>query len=114
MVISPGEKVHVVTRRFFEDDLRQHFTGVVEEASDVSIRVTGYVWVFEKSTGEFSRRNNTRTRVFSVVDSGLIISVLPETVHLENLRYEMDPSRKRILTDGRGFAMNISEFGARR
>jgi hypothetical protein len=112
MTITPGDKVRVITRRLFEDDLRQHFTGVVDESTDVSMRVTGYVWVFEKSGGEFSRRNNTRTRIFSLVDSGLISNVLPDAVQLDSLRYVTDASRKKMLVDGRGFEMNISEFGA--
>lgn len=114
MVLSPGDKVHVIIRRNFENDLRQHVTGVVEEATEVAARVTGYLWVFERSSGEFSRRNKERTRVISLVDAGLIINVLPATVHLDTLRFATDSARKRILTDGHGFENNISEFDAAR
>jgi len=114
MVISVGEKVHVVTRRLFEEDLRRHFAGVVEGTTDTAIRVRGYTWVYERSSGEFIRRKAMRTMVMGTSDAGLILSILPETVELDNLRYAMDSKRKRVLTDDHGFEMNVSEFGAMR
>ena len=36
MVIVAGDKVHIMTRRLFETDLRRHFVGVVEEVSEFS------------------------------------------------------------------------------
>jgi hypothetical protein len=114
MIISVGEKVHIVTRRFFEDDLRRHFAGIVEEASETAIRVKGFAWVYEQSSGDFIRRKAARTMVFGLADAGLILTVLPGNVDLDTLRYAMDSTRKRVLADDHGFEMNISEFGASR
>ena len=114
MMISKGEKVHVATRRLFEEDLRRHFAGTVDEVSDVAFRATGYVFIFDQAKGEFVRRNQKRTQLFAIGDAGLIISVLPETVELDQLRYSRDRNGARTITDGMGFEMNHSEFGAAR
>lgn len=114
MVISTGEKVHIITRRLFEEDLRRHFVGVVETCTETTIRVNGWAFVFDQAVTEFTRRDGARTRVFSLTSAGLIIGVLPGDVDLEKVRYRADKSGGRVLTDDQGFEMNISEFGATR
>jgi hypothetical protein len=112
MIVSMKEKVHIITRRLFNGDMRRHFVGVVEEATGEAIRVTGYAYIYDQASGEFTRRKNKRTRIFGLTDAGLIVNVLPQTVDLENLRYVMDASGNRIITDDHGFEMNVSEFGS--
>jgi len=112
MVISRGEKVHVITRRQFEADLSRHFAGVVEEAAEGIVRAVGYTCVYDQAKSEFVRRGERRTRLFGSGDAGLIINVLPETVDLESLRYSPDENGLRALTDAQGFEMIIGEFGA--
>lgn len=114
MVIQVGEKVHIVTRRLFEGDLRRHFAGIVEEVSEPLIRVSGHVFVFDEGANEFVRRDEERHRLFSTADSGHIINILPETTDMTKLRYEINRQGQRILTDGGSFSLNISEFSARR
>lgn len=48
MVIGKGEKVFIVTRRLFDGDLRRHFAGEVQEATDTVIRVRGFVFVYDE------------------------------------------------------------------
>ena len=111
MVVSLNEKVHIISRRLFESDLRRHFTGIVEECSEAIIRVKGYAFIFDPILGDFVRREKMRTRLFGLMDAGLIINVLPETVDIENLCYTTDQNGNRIIIDKKGFKMNISEFG---
>ena len=114
MAVSTNEKVHIITRRLFESDLRRHFAGVVEACTESIIRVKGYVFIFDPVPGEFVRREKMRTRLFGLMDAGLIINILPDTVDLEDLSYTIDSNGNRILTDNKEFKMNISEFGASR
>ncbi|HEY43542.1 MAG TPA: hypothetical protein G4O11_06115 [Anaerolineae bacterium] len=114
MLVSKDEKVHIITRRLFDGDMRRHFVGVVEEVTDEAIRVKGYAYIYDQTSGEFARRKNKRTRIFGLTDSGLIVNVIPQTVDLDDLRYVTDESGNRIIIDGHGFEMNISEFGALR
>jgi len=114
MVVETGEKLHVVTRRMFADDLRRHFIGVVDEVSDTTIRATGFGFVFDELKGEFVKSNEMRTRLITPGDAGLIIHIHPEAVDLASLRYGRGKGGARILTDGGGFEMAVSEFGTSR
>ena len=109
-VINNGQKVHIITRRLFEGDLRRHFAGVVEEVSEPLIRVVGVVFVFDETKHAFVRRDEKRQRVFSLSDTGLIINLLPESVDIFNLEYRTNVQGQRVLTDGKSISLNFSEF----
>lgn len=40
-VLEAGERVHIVERRFFVDDVRRHFVGVVKAYDENSLRIIG-------------------------------------------------------------------------
>jgi hypothetical protein len=110
-MLSKGEKVFVITRRFFEEDIRRHFVGEVLELSGALVRVRGYAFVFDESTNQFVRREEQRTRIFSMIDAGVVINLIPEEVNLEEIRYRWNEKNQRIITDDKSFKMNVSEFG---
>ncbi len=114
MPVAPGDKVHIITRRGFDGDLRRHFAGEVLESSEQTLYVTGYVFVHDLSTNAFARRPERRTRIFSLIDAGNIINVLPATADIETLAYQMAPGRRLVITDGKEFQLDINEFGSRR
>ncbi len=113
MLLKPGEKVFIVTRRQFERDLRRHFVGEVECCTDNAVRVKGYVFIFDDMTGSFNRREDIRTRIFPLIDAGIVINVISNQVQIDNNRYEVDNTNQRILTDGDTLRMIVSEFSAR-
>ena len=108
-VLETGEHVHIVERRFFVDDVRRHFVGVVKAYDENSLRIVGYVWVFNAREGRFSRRREKRERVLVLGDK-LIINVLPRTVRPEEIVYVSDGNRRMAITDNKGFSLDISEF----
>lgn len=114
MVVTKNEKAFIMTRRLFDKDIMRHFVGLVEEVADGLMRVTGYPFNFDPNTGEFVRRPDIRTRLFGIGDAGLIINVLPPSVEIESVRYRTDQTGVRVLADGQGFEMNVSEFGVYR
>jgi len=114
MAIAKGEKVHIITRRLFESDLRRHFAGVVEDVALPLIRVRGYAYVFDHAQNQFICHDEERIRVFSAPDSSQIVNILPPKTRMANLRYELDHIGRRLMVDGAGFQLNISEFGAKR
>ena len=113
-MITTGEKIFVITRRLFEGDLRRHFVGEVRAATDFTIRVQGYAYVFDEGTKQFVRREELRTRIFSLIDASLVIQILPEEVCIEDLQYVWDDNNRRLITDRKTFSMNISEFSVNR
>jgi hypothetical protein len=109
-VIEVGDKVHIITRRLFEGDIRRHFVGEVTRVSGELQEVRGYAFVFHPGTNEYKKRPELRTRVFSLGEVGLIVNKIPREVVIAALEYRL--AEKRLLvTDGARFALDIHEFG---
>ena len=108
--IEVGDKVHVITRRLFEGDLRWHFAGEVTAVAGVLQEISGYSFVFNKGANEYRRRPELRTRIFSLGQADFIVNKIPGDVALESLAYRIVDGRL-VITDGKAFALDINEFG---
>jgi hypothetical protein len=109
-MLSNGEIVFVITRRLFEGDLRRHFVGKIENVSGAIIRTRGYIFIFDESSKEFVRRKGQRVRIFSLIDAGIVVNVLPSDINISEMHYAIDNDNHRIITDGKSYSMNVSEF----
>ena len=112
MVLKTGEKIHVISRRRFPEEVRRHFAGEVKAVSESVIRAEGYVFVFDSGRNEYLRREDRRNKIVSLADSGNIINVIPKETALEDLCYELKENRL-VVTDGKNVALDINEFGAK-
>jgi len=110
MMMDIGEMVHVIERRQFDTDVRQHFFGVVDRVDEAAVRVTGYAFVYDPSATTFVRHDAPRTRVIPLT-SGLIINVAPVGTNVEAVKYVFDDTGKLSVTDGGAFRLDINEFG---
>lgn len=110
-VISQGEKVHVIARRAFEKDVRRHFAGTVTAATESLIRAEGYQFICDPVTLRYVRKSGRLTRIFSLVDANLHITVLPPKTRIDQLEYEVDEGRL-VVTDGEVIALEINEYNA--
>lgn len=111
MVLSDGDKIVVITRRRFENDLRRHFIGEVLVASQTAIRVRGYQFVYDNLLSEFVKGEGLLTRIYPLIDAGLVFNVLPTEVVLEEVRYAITDNKQHVITDGKTFEISVSEFG---
>jgi hypothetical protein len=114
MLLSTGDKLHVITRRLFEGDLRRHFVGEVLAVSEVGVRIEGYVFVFDTVKNQFVKRLEKRIRLIGFLDCGHIVKVIPSEVKLDELEYRLSPEKHLVVTDGKGFSLDINEFGVGR
>jgi len=112
MILEKGEKIHIVERRFFAEDVRRHFCGVVIDFTEQIIRAAGYVWVFDMRTNHFVRKPDKRERLFCLAGDRLTINILPPAVDINSIQYVYDDKQGHRLTDGKGFSINFNEFGA--
>lgn len=114
MILEPGTKLHVITRRGFEDDIRRHFAGEVMRATDTTALVRGYTFVLSTSRNEYVRRPDRRTRIISLIDAANIINVIPRDANLETMIYKYTEAQRLVVTDGGSFQLDINEFGSGR
>jgi len=114
MILSKGEKVFLITRRSFPGDLRRHFVGEILEVTDSAIRVQGFAFIFDETTSQFIRRDDIRIRIFSMLDAGIVINILPEEVNIEDVHYKIDEKNHRVISDDKLISMNVSEFALNR
>ncbi|MBI4285517.1 MAG: hypothetical protein HY670_06410 [Chloroflexi bacterium] len=112
MIMDPGEKVHVIERRAFPEDVRRHFIGEVVRCTAEAIRLRGHAWVFDKVKGSFVRMPEKRERIV-YPDNRLVINIIPREVNLDDVKYIQQPQRL-VVTDGKKFSLEITEFSAAR
>jgi hypothetical protein len=110
MLLKPGEKIHVITRRLFEGDPRRHFAGEVVAANESIARVKGYAFVFNPGPNNYVRRPDLRERIISLVDAGNVINVILVDVNLEDLVYRPSEGNRLVVTDNGSFRLDINEF----
>jgi hypothetical protein len=113
MILEQGEKVHIIERRHFTDDIRRHLVGEVIRCTEQAIRLKGYVWVFDVANGQFVRKAEKRERIVCLGDR-LTINVLPPEADLDAAKYVADPQRGLLFTDETTFFLEITEFTAMR
>lgn len=66
-ILGIGEKLHIVERRLFLEDVRRHFVREVIDCVDNAVRVRGYAWVFDGEQG-FVRKPEVTERIFVLND----------------------------------------------
>jgi hypothetical protein len=107
-ILETGEKILVIERRYFKEDLRRHFIGEVVRCTDTGVRVKGHVWACEAMKG-FIRKPEDR-EIIITFDKGLTINIIPPDVNLEDIKYTSSLQKGHFITDGRKFSLDITEF----
>ena len=113
MIIEPGEKVHVVYRALYEGSNRRHFLGEVKIADGTVCRIVGNVFVYDPKSTMFVKKRNIRTTIIDLAESGYIVNVIHKDVDLGKMYYKYETGEWLIMTDGKGYTLNINEFGAK-
>ncbi len=114
MIINKGEKIHIIYRRLLESESRRHFVGEVLEVSDSVVRIQGKAFILDSSKNQYIRKPETRTTIIDLAESGYIVNIIPNTVSVTNLRYELNKDKNLVVTDGLAFSLDINEFGFQR
>ena len=110
MLLNPGDKLHIITRQRYENDLRRHFAGEVQTVTESTVLVKGYSFVFDGISNEFKRREDVRIRIFPLTDAGLIINLIPKETNIDNVTYELSAENHMVVTDGKHFTLDLREF----
>ena len=108
-ILDSGDRVLIITRRLFSDDVQRHFVGLVDRVAANAVLVHGYAFVHDVGQGKLVRRKNQRSRVFCL-DNYITIFVLPDDVEIQDVRYEQHEDGQLVVTDGKEFRIDLSEF----
>jgi hypothetical protein len=111
--IEVGDKVHIITRRLFDGDMRRNFVGEVTRVSGELHEVVGYAFVFQTGVNAYKKRPDRRTRLFRLGDAGLIVVKMPREVAVEAIEYRL-VEKRLVVTEGERVVLDIDEFGSSR
>lgn len=113
MIVSKGEKVHVVYRALYENSTRRHFLGEVVQSEGAICRIEGYVFVFDKKSEIYIRKNEKRITIIDLAESGHVTNIIDSEVDINNVKYKYVKDQGMIVTDEKTFSLNINEFSAK-
>lgn len=111
-VVAIGDRLHIITRRLFSDDLRRHFVGEVLTVDGDLCEVRGFTFVYDTFKNDYVRYAGARVRVFGLGDAGQIVNKLPAELDVSQVRYRIVDGRL-IASDGKAFTLEINEFGTK-
>lgn len=114
MIINANEKFHVVMRRHYEDQVQRHFIGKVDTVVGAIVRATGYAFIYDETKAQYVKKDAPRTTIMNLGESGYIVNIIPESVNIDDLRYETIDRKFLALTDGKDYRLDINEFSTRR
>jgi hypothetical protein len=113
MIVSKGEKLHIMYRSFYEKSSRRHVIGEIVEVQGCVCRLEGFVFVYDDKKTEFVKKPEKRTTIIDVAESGIIVNVIDSSVILEKVRYRYVSEYGLIATDDADFSLDINEFGSK-
>lgn len=108
-ILTPGEKVHIIHRRYLEKEPHRHFVGTVDVYERGVARVTGHLFTVDPIRFEFFRRPEKRTRLVSLLSGDVLMNIIPPAVDLDRITYQQEAKALRV-TDGSNWHLDLSEL----
>jgi len=107
-MLEAGDKVLIAHRRLFEKDQPRCFVGSVLAYDAGLVKVHGYSFARNLMSGALLRKDDTRTRILSILSGSFLVYQLPKETKLDQVHFEMRGTES-FLTDGGSLTMNMSE-----
>ncbi len=113
VIITAGEKVHIIYRALYENSTRRHFLGEVIVAEGALCRIEGFAFVYDNKSTMYVKKPESRVTVVDLSESGYIVNVVNSAVTLSEVNYKYVQDVGLVATDGKSFVLNINEFGSK-
>ena len=110
MILTNGEKIHVIHRQLYDGDAKRHFVGVVEACEGSLARVNGYLFAMDVKSNLFVKRESLRTRIIPLDSAGVIVNVLPAQVQLDKISYKYRQGGDILVTDGSDWHLDLTHL----
>jgi hypothetical protein len=109
--VHSNDRVLVIDRKLYRDDVTNMFVGVVEDYEEGFVRARGYAYHIHPYEMGTERRAEERVRLITLY-SGDLIYVLPPELNVTQIQIRRSP-KSLILTDGQSFTMDLTDCLAR-
>ena len=107
-LIKTGAKLVVSHRRMYPTDGARYFLGTAVAYDCGVVKIVGRTFVRDMGSGQIVAKSDRRTKIVSLSSGMLFVYELPDSVDVEELRFEADESHI-TLVDANGFQMNFDE-----
>ncbi len=107
MIPTVGEKVLIIDRKLFAEDIQRHYIGEITKTSENALKVKAHVWIRDQVKG-FVRKTGNRERLVYPSDR-TIINIIPENVNLNEIKY-VHAGATTVVTDEKNFTLDVTEF----
>lgn len=105
--INTNDRLLIIGRKLFRDDVTNLFVGVVEDYQDSVVRVRGHAYHINPYEMGTEKRAEERVRLTSL-GAGDIFYVLPRELDIARVEVKRSP-RSLILTDGKSLTMDLTD-----
>ncbi len=109
MILKSGDKLLIAHRRLFEKEEPRYFVGEVVAYEAGIIKLAGFSFVRDITSGSVIRKDEPRTKIVSVSSYAFLIYQLPDDLDIIKVSFENEEGQQ-FLTDGGSLRMNLAEY----
>ena len=112
MILEQGNKLFVSQRRLYENDEPRFFVGEVLYYENGFVKIRGYTFVRDFTTGSMLRKDEERIKVISLDSYGFLVYQLPDAIDVDDIYFE-NIEGQILMKDQSGLNMNMAEYPRR-
>jgi hypothetical protein len=109
IILEPGNKLLIAHRRLFDKDEPRFFAGEVLDYQAGVVKVSGYSFVREMTSGKVLRKDDVRIKLISITSGTVLLYQLPDETEVSAVAFVSHDGDTK-LTDGKHVNMNMSEL----
>ena len=108
MILEVGDTVLVSHRRMFQHDEARFFVGKAVACDRELVKLEGYSFVRDLSSGQVIRKDEKRTKLLSLASPGYIFYQLAGQIDVDQVSVKNETG-DLLLVDGGRVLMNLAE-----
>jgi hypothetical protein len=109
--VHPNDRLLIIDRKLFREDLTRFFVGVVEDCEEGVVRMHGYSYQINPYQIGPEKRGDERIRIFSLHGTD-ICYVLPRELNIAQLAVT-HTAKSVTLSDGQAWSLDLTDYLAR-
>ena len=111
-MLEKGNKILISHRRLFKNDEPRFFVGEVLFYENGFVKIRGYTFVRDFTTGNMLRKDEQRVKIISLNSYGFLVYQLPDDIQVNDIHFE-NVDGQILMKDQTGLNMNMAEYPRR-